>query len=174
MVLRRLEWHVRADEATIAFWGSSSGTISNWGQKYRNSVRQTYRLILTTRCHPGTSDRQIDPAPVALHPRPWFGRCRDIAGRGSSCWQTLECCRNPLGRWHTHRGTASCPWWSEGWTTISLEDTFQIERPWPWRCHRNADLPQAVDGQTSQDDWENGPARRVQGDGLHHLPRAVS
>ncbi len=35
MAFRRLEWHVRAEEATMAFWGSSSGTISNWGNNIR-------------------------------------------------------------------------------------------------------------------------------------------
>lgn len=51
-------------------------------------------------------------APVDLFPHPWFGRCRGTAGRGFSCWQRLVCCRIPLGRWHTHRGTTSCLWWS--------------------------------------------------------------
>lgn len=51
--------------------------------------------------------------PEDLFRHPWFGRCRDTAAQGSSCWRTPVCCRSPLDRWHSPHGTTFCLWWSE-------------------------------------------------------------
>lgn len=56
MAFSRLVWQVRADPATMAFWGSSSGTISNCnGHRVSIMTRQTgsrqaenYRRTLRT------------------------------------------------------------------------------------------------------------------------------
>lgn len=117
----------------MAFWGSSSGTISNWREsmeeKKNKDICCITLAVIFWACldkfwisksimfyHPHSNIEVKVSLPLDRFPRLWFDRCRDTAGQDSSYSQRLGCCRNPLDRWRTHRGTTFCLWWSNVWT----------------------------------------------------------